>query len=115
MGKYAGTRAVLINLLLLRLELQIQTLLRFALVRFGSLCFGSVQFALVRFGSVDSVLCWPGLHMDMGHCICSELIPRDQVSSCAGLGSTWTWDTAICSEFIPRDQVSSFGLVCGSS
>ena len=114
MGKYAGTRAVLINLLLLRLELQIQTLLRFALVRFGSLCFGSVQFALVRFGSVDSVLCWPGLHMDMGHCICSEFIPRDQVSRCWP-GLHMDMGHCICSEFIPRDQVSSFGLVCGSS
>ena len=88
MGWYAETRSVLINLLLLRLELQIQTLLRFALVRFGSVRFGSVRFGLVWFGRFCAVLCWPGLHMDM--------------------------DTAFV-QSIPRDQVSSFGLVCGSS
>ena len=75
MGWYAETRAVLINLLLLRLELQIQTLLRFALVRFGS-----VQFGLVWFGRFCAVLCWPGLHMDMDTAFVQS-IPRDQVSS----------------------------------
>ena len=75
MGWYAETRSVLINLLLLRLELQIQTLLRFALVRFGS-----VQFGLVWFGRFCAVLCWPGLHMDMDTAFVQS-IPRDQVSS----------------------------------